>query len=175
MLTPPPRFVASALLLVAVFLTPGCAVLPRAPDAIATPADTVTNTYWTGREKTAYFFAPDGMHHVTGNLQIHFRSDGTLRVWSSVEAPGILDGRWQQRGSEITFRIGSAVYTGTISFGHMVGTSKGVFAENHNWYLVRGPRLPSHLRPRSILADDRANSEGFRERGGGPLSAPLLR
>lgn len=147
MLTPPSRFVVLALLLAAAFITSGCAALPRAPDGSATPADTVANSFWTGREKTAYFFALDGMHHVTGDMEIHFRSDGTLRVWSSVEAPGILDGHWQQRGSEITFRIGSAVYAGIISFGHMAGTSKGVFAENHNWYLVRTRHRPSHLRP----------------------------
>ena len=148
MLKPPPRFSASALLFVAVFIISGCATLPRAPQAIATPADTVADTFWTGREKTAYI-SSDGMHHVTGNWEVHFRSDGTLRVWSSVAGLGALDGRWQQQGSEITLRIGSAVYTGTSSLGHIVGTSRGVFAENHSWYLIRALHPPSHLRPKT--------------------------
>jgi hypothetical protein len=154
------------LLFVAAFSIFGCSTLPRAPHAIATPADTVADTFWTGREKTVYL-APDGMHHVTGNLEVHFRPDGTLRVWSSVEAPGVLDGRWQQRGSEVTLRMGSAAYTGIISFGCVVGTSRGVFDENDSWYLVRATRPPSHLRHRTSnhamkrtlkAQSDRANS-----------------
>ena len=146
MLKPPPRFSTSALLSVAFLVIPGCTTLPRAPHASATPADTVADTFWSGREKTVYFLSSDGMHHVDGNWEVHFRPDGTLRVWSSVEGPGVLDGRWHQRGSEITLRMGSAAYTGIISFGYIVGTSRGVWNENHSWYLVRTPHLPSHLR-----------------------------
>ena len=149
MLTPTPRFSASALLSVSLFLTPGCATPPQAPHASATPENRVSDTFWAGREKTVYFSSGDGMRHVTGRWEVHFRPNGTLRVWSSVEGPGVLDGRWQQQGSEITLWIGSAVYTGIIAFDHAVGTSKGVFAENHNWYLVRATQPPSHLRPKT--------------------------
>jgi hypothetical protein len=145
MLKPPPRSSTLALLSVAFLVIPGCATLPRAPHASTTPADTVADTFWAGREKTVYF-ARGGMHHVTGNWEVHFRPDGTLRVWSSVEGPGVLDGHWQQRGSEVTLRMGSAAYTGIISFDYIVGTSRGVFAENHSWYLVRATRPPSHFR-----------------------------
>jgi hypothetical protein len=89
------------------------------------------------------------MHRVIGDWQVHFQADGTLRVWSSVERGSPLAGRWQQRGSEITLSISSAVYTGIFSIDYMVGTSTGVFDENYSWYLVRASQAPSHLRPKT--------------------------